>query len=284
MHDLFAVAPKDFRAAKLAEYAQYLRDRDGEMDVEAQTLAKREATIATYETPPAALRDMDAAEFSRQYTAFDRRTPPAPEMLLLLALVKVNSAEAYGVSQNFQRTMARALRNDDDAELRILCEEGYHTRILLSAANRYGIELREPYRPPSALRILIGGIASAPMALARPLTLAGEILATLMFIKLVDANRRVLRHDPETRDAIEQRLLEIATDERGHITYNRLHCGTAELAQTRLILPITARIMATTFPEVVALGAFPAEVLSELPLLTDPRRLPEPVRRQAFVA
>jgi len=95
-------------------------------------------------------------------------------MLLLLALVKVNSAEAYGVARNFQRTMDRALKNNDDAELRTLCEEGYHTRILLSSANRYGIAVHEPYRPPSALRVLIGGIATAPMAIARPLTLAGD--------------------------------------------------------------------------------------------------------------
>jgi hypothetical protein len=188
------------------------------------------------------------------------------------------------VSQNFQRTMARALENEDDSELRILCEEGYHTRILLSAANRYGIEVREPYHPPSALRVVIGGIATAPLAFARPLTLAGEIIATLMFAKLLDVARRVLKHAPETRDAIEERLLEICADERGHISYNRLHMGPFELAQTRLLLPMTARIMATAFPEMVALDAFPLRVLQELPLLTDPRGLPESVRRNSFVA
>jgi hypothetical protein len=227
---------------------------------------------------------MDETEFKKQYLSFDKHASHNPEMLLLLALVKVNSAEAYGVSQNFQRTMNRALKNHDDAELRILCEEGYHTRILLSAANRYGIEVSEPYRPPSALRVLIGGIATAPMAIARPLTLAGEIIATLMFAKLLDVTQRVLKHDPETRDAMEERLVEICADERGHITYNRMHMGPADLAQTRLILPLTARIMATVFPEMVALEAFPVNVLQELPLLTDPRRLPERVRRDSFVA
>jgi hypothetical protein len=57
----------------------------------------------------------------------------------------------------------------------------------------------------------------------------------------------------------------------------------AELAQTRLILPMTARIMATVFPEIVAVGAYPLDVMQELPLL-DPRNLPEPVRHNAFVA
>ncbi len=284
MLDLFAAAPKDLRRARLREYGEYLEARDGELNLANQTLSRREDSIKRYETPPRVPREMDEAEFRKQYVSFDKRKAPSPEMLLLLSLVKVNSAEAYGVSRNFQRTMDRALKNDDDAELRILCEEGYHTRILLSSANRYGIEVREPYRPPSALRVIIGSIATAPMAIARPLTLAGEIIATLMFIKLLHAAERVLANDPETRDAVMERLEEICVDERGHISYNRMHMGPADLAEARLILPMTARIMSTVFPEMVALGAFPIDVLKELRLLMEPKHLPESVWRQWFVA
>jgi hypothetical protein len=196
----------------------------------------------------------------------------------------VNAAETYGVAQNFQRTLDRALKNSDDVELRIICEETYHTRILLSSGNHYGVDVTEPYQPPSAFRILIGGIAVSPEAIARPLTLAGEIVATLTFIKLIGVARKVLAHDPETRDAIEERLTEITTDERGHISYNRLLSGPLELAQTRLILPIVARVLSYTFPEVIRLGAFPTNILAELPLLTDQKRLPESVWRSSFVA
>lgn len=284
MLDLFAAAPKDLRRARLEEYHHYLIDRDGEMNLQERTLAKREASMRKYETPPRLLRSLDRAEFRKQYVKFEAGASLPAELVLLLALVKVNSAEAYGVAQNFQRTMSRALRNNDDDELRILCEEGYHTRILLSSANHYGIELRDPYRPPSALRIMIGGIATAPMAIARPLTLAGEIIATLMFMKLLAVAERVLKHDPETRDAIVERVAEICTDERGHITYNRMHMGPLDLAQTRAILPMTARIMATVFREMVALDAYPTDILRELPLLTESKHLPECVRRQSFVA
>ena len=283
MFDVFAPAPKQLRQTRLAEYRQYLIERDGDMNLQARTLSRREVRIAKYEALPTTQRDMDAAEFQTQYRAFDKHKALSPEMLLLLALVKVNSAEAYGVARNFQRAMTRALHNDDEAELRILLEEGYHTRILLSSANLYGIELREPYRPPSALRVLIGGIATAPMTLARPLTLAGEIIASLMFAKLVNVTQRVLANDPETRDSVLERVLEICADECGHIAYNRMHMGPAELAQTRFILPTTARIMATVFPELVALGAYPLDVMRELPLL-EPKHLPESVRRQAFIA
>jgi hypothetical protein len=283
MYDLFAAAPKDLRRARLSEYAQFLVERDGEMNLKLRTLSRREEAIKKYETRPALVRDMDRAEFRKQYVSFDRRKPLTPEMLLLLALVKVNSAEAYGVARNFQRAMQRAMQNDDQAELRILLEEGYHTRILLSSANRYGVEVHEPYHPPSALRVLIGAIATAPMAIARPLTLAGEIIATLMFAKLVGIAERVLKNDPETRDAVVERVVEICTDECGHISYNRMHMGPADLAQTRLILPTTARIMSTVFPELVAIGAFPVDVMRELPLL-DPKNLPECIGKQAFVA
>ena len=283
MFDLFAAAPKDLRRARLEEYQHYLVERDGEMNIQQRTLSRREQAIEHYEQAPAEIRSMDQAEFRKQYSGFDRRKAIAPEMLLLLALVKVNSAEAYGVARNFQRSMDRALKNEDDSELRILLEEGDHTRILLSSANRYGIEVREPYRPPSALRVLIGGIATAPMAIARPLTLAGEIIATLIFSNLIEVTQRVLKHDPDTRDALVERVVEICTDECGHISYNRMHMGPADLAETRLILPMTARIMATGFPELVALGAYPLDVMRQLPQL-DPKHLPECVQRQAFVA
>jgi hypothetical protein len=283
MHDLFAAAPKDLQHARLQEYEQYLRARDGELNLEARTLAKRETSIARFESAPAS-REMDAATFRRQYVRFDRRHPPDEEMMLLLTLVKVNAAEAYGVSRNFQRTLARALDNGDDCELRILCEEGYHTRILLSSARHYGIEVKDPYTPPSALRVLIGGIATAPMAIAKPLTLAGEILGTLVFLNLLKVAQRVLKHAPEVRDALEERLIEIAADERGHISYNRMTMGPAALAQTRLILPVVAKTMATAMPEAVACGAYPHDVLRDLPLVAEPRLLPEAVRRESFVA
>jgi hypothetical protein len=62
-----------------------------------------------------------------------------------------------------------------------------------------------------------------------------------------------------------------------------MHMGPVDLAQTRLILPMTARIMATVFKEIVAVGAYPSDVMRELPLL-DPKNLPKCVSDHAFVA
>jgi hypothetical protein len=50
------------------------------------------------------------------------------------------------------------------------------------------------------------------------------------------------------------------------------------------MLPMTARIMSTVFPEIVALGAYPLDVMQELPRLANPKLIPELVRRDAFLA
>ena len=145
MRDLFLAAPKEMRAEKLAEYGAYLVDRDGALSIKDRLLSKREALIAKHEAPPTATAPMDEAEFRRQYNKFNKRTLHDPEMLLLLGLVKVNSAEAYGVECNFQRTLARAEAQGNDTLMRILCEETYHTRILLSSAKHYGINVDQAY-------------------------------------------------------------------------------------------------------------------------------------------
>src|ERR1700760_358555 len=99
MLDLFANVNKDDRRSRLQEYRDFLIDRDGELNLDQRTLARREEWMKHYETPPRTVREMDREAFNKHYTSFDRRNPPSEEMLLLLALVKINSAEAYGVSR-----------------------------------------------------------------------------------------------------------------------------------------------------------------------------------------
>jgi hypothetical protein len=284
MSELFVSAPKDYREARLRDYRDYLIERDGELNLRDRTLSRREVATCALETPPPCPRHLDEAEFRRHYQAFDKRNPPSEEMMLLLALVKTNAAEAYGVNRNFDKLVAKAKQAEADLELRILIEESYHTRILLSSANRYGIAVEEPYTPPSALRVLIAGIAGAPPAMSRALVMGGEILGTLAFLKLLEVTGRVLKHDPETRDALEERLIQICIDERGHISFNRLLAGPATLAQVRLILPIMAKAMSTIVPEANLIGGFPNDLWREMARLNDPRRLPEPIRKQAFLA
>jgi hypothetical protein len=204
--------------------------------------------------------------------------------MLLIALVKINAAEAFGVNQTFEKVLRRAVKNDDKCELMLLIEETYHTRILLSTALTYGVELKSAYKPPTALRALISTIGLSPMIVARPLTLASEVLAVLLFMNLLEKARVILRHDPELRDSVEERLCEIITDEIGHMSFNRQCMGAAGIAQARMLLALVAIGISGAFPELKALGTMSSASDDEVQSLASCRRLPEHVMRSAFVS
>jgi hypothetical protein len=284
MIDTFAAMPIEVRATQRKQYRAFLAERDGEVDYARRTLTRREARMLKSERPLPRRRSLDERTFAKQYERFDAGVHSSPEMLLLLALVKVNAAEAFGVSKTFGKAMKRALVDNDDVESLLLIEETYHTRILLSSACLYGIEINAAYTPPSALRVLIGGIAHTPESLSRPLVLAGEILGTLLFANLLTGARRVLKDDPELADAIEERIVEVLVDEIGHISFNRMCMGAVGLAQTRVLVPIVAKALGSIAPEMRRLGVMSDNPLADLPKIADPSRLPEVVRRQAFFA
>ena len=284
MIETFAAMPIEVRRTQRKHYRAFLAERDGDVDFNRRTLTRREARMRRYQQPLSRLRSMDEKAFALQYERFDPSRRSTPEMLLLLALVKVNAAEAFGVSKTFGKMMKRAILDDDDLEPLLLIEETYHTRILLSSACLYGIHVDAAYTPPSALRVLIGGIANTPESISRPLTLAGEILGTLLFANLLTGARKVLKDDPELADAIEERIIEVLVDEIGHISFNRMCLGPLGLAQARMILPVVAKALSGIAPEMQALGVMPNNPLSDLPKISDPSRLPEVVRSQAFFA
>src|SRR4029077_2692252 len=136
----------------------------------------------------------------------------------------------------------------------------------------------------TSLRALISAIAVSPMAIARPLTLASEVLGILLFLNLLETTRVVLRADAELRDAVEERLCEIITDELGHMSFNRQCLGAAGIAQARMLLPFVATGLSGAFPELRALGTMSSASDDELRGLASGRRLPEEVVRSAFLS
>ena len=281
--DIFRTIPADARRESLVAYQHFLTERDGTMDLEKRLLSRREEGMTRYENPLSRVRDIDQQLFAKHYDAFDPKAEIPQEMLLLLALVKINAAEAFGVNASYETVLRRALKNNDTCELIVLCEETYHTRILVSTAVCYGLEVESAYQPPTSLRALIRTIGVTPMFLSRPLVLASEVLAVLMFMNLLDKARVVLRHDPELRDGVEERLCEVITDEIGHMSYNRACIGAAGMAQARMLLPLVAMGMSGAFPEMNVLGTMSAAADHEVTSLATGRRLPEQVMRSAFV-
>jgi hypothetical protein len=282
--NVFAAVPKHARPAIRADYRAFLHARDGVMDLANRTLSKREAAMARFLAPGERAGEcaIDRELFERQHERFDARRATSPEALLLLALVKVNAAEAWGVHRTFDGALGRAKRSDDDTEVVLLVEEFYHTKILLSAARLYGLEVTTAARPHAGLRALVSGIATLPAALARPLTLAGEIIGVLTFLNLLHVARDVLHDAPAVRDAIEERLIEILIDELGHVSFQRLRLGRVGLALTKSLLPLVASGLSSAIPEVRALGAMPRSPVAAIAAL-DAATLPEAVRRNAFI-
>jgi hypothetical protein len=282
MLDLFTPMPADAQSANRAAYRQFIFDRDGQPDFAMRTLSRREEGMRRYTRPLSTLREIDRSLFHEEYPRLKPRRTLSREALLLMTLVKINAAEAYGVERTLHLATQRAQSGPDEVELLLHIEESYHTRILLSTALLYGIELQEPFRPASSLRTLIAAIAHAPELVARALTFAGEIVGTITFLNVLDATREILRHDPELRDAIEERVLEVLTDEIGHISFNRMVLGPAGVASARLVLPIVAEAVARTMPVLGLLGVKTHS--DDAAFISTSSRLPEVVRKAAFVA
>jgi hypothetical protein len=282
MIDVFEPMSPDAQRDQRAAYRAFVIERDGTADFEQRTLARRELSTQRFTRPPARIRELDRQLFDAQYAQYDAKHKTPVEMTLLLALLKINASEAYGVKLAYDNAKKRALASEDDLELRLLIEETYHTRILLSAANAYGMDVTPPNTPPGALGLLIASIATTPKFVARPLTMAAEILGTLLFLNLLHCTRSELAHDAELRDAFEERIIEVLVDEIGHIGWNRMTSGPLALAQTRLILPRVALSLGNAMPEVAALAVMPDNPEGLILALRDSPRLPEAVRKQAF--
>lgn len=282
MIDIFSPMNSEARAEQRLAYRSFLANRDGIPDLERRTLSRREENMTRFMRPLASRRELDRTLFGSQFEKFDPARATSPEMLLLITLVKANAAEAFGVDSTYEVALHRATQEQDDLELVLLIEESYHTKILLSTARLYGMDVQAPYTPPTALRALIGGIAHAPEFISRPLILASEILGTLSFLQLLHAARAILKHDPELRDAVEERLTEVLIDEIGHIAFNRMCLGRAGLARARAMLPLVALGFRNTMPEFEALGIRLSCAGAES--VTTSAALPEAVRRAAFVA
>jgi hypothetical protein len=282
MSSVFEPVPARSRRERLAEYGAFLRERDGEPDLVGRTLSRREAATASFESSPLRYAGrFPSSVFEAQYRRFDPARPTPPEVALLLVFVKINANEAYAVERVTHR------RHDGDelsAQLTrlVLLEERYHTRLLLSATVLFGVRVTEPALPVATTRAIVAGIADLPEIASRPVTLAGEIIGVLTFLRLVGAVRRVFRDQPEIRDALEERVTEVLIDEVGHMSLNRLLAAPGTFAALRAILPVVALGTRRALPEAEALGILPVPVREALSF--DATVLPEHVRRRAFIA
>ncbi len=279
----YSPAPRLSDAEDLwADYQAFLADRNGRLDV-VDGFERREAAVAALSTAqPRYGGRIDAARFQRNYEAFDGAGLSEAE-LALLAFVKMNAGEAYGVevTRNARARLTERAEPVFQVEKLLSHEEDFHTRILLSATGHFdGVTVAGPWRPPWPLRVLIFAIATAPAALFHPILLASEISGVFTFNWMLNRLARAFPDDPAVREAMEARLIEVLVDEVGHIAYNRIACGALGIRVARPLAAAVNRGVRTIVPEIEALGL--DRQARRTIASFDLQSLPEEVRRRAW--
>jgi hypothetical protein len=285
MTGFFSPTAAGARDAVLADYLRFLDARNGTLDP-AVAYPKRERWLA--QANAATVRhagQLAAATFSHAWERFDGGTARDHVMTTLLAFLKMNAGEAYGVE-----TLGRARHTRpsdgsllDTVERVLIREESYHTRILSGAVHQF--DLPEPtaaYRPPLPIKLLIGTLVHVPGGLFHPVLLAAEVAGLFTFNWVLQRVGEVFAPEPALRDLLEERLVEIITDEIGHVAFNRLAVGDAGLWAARQLAPHVSHATARATPELLALGWTRDDLTSFASF--DLERLPEASRRKAFYA
>ncbi|MBL8915859.1 MAG: hypothetical protein JNM17_34490 [Archangium sp.] len=271
--------------AVLGEYRDFLIARNGAGFVarEARMAGEFDATRA-----PSVLQ-LDAERFNRNYASLRERAL-SKEELALLAFVKINAGEAWGVEcvSKAREQQQEAPGVISDVERLVTREEHFHTRLLVGAAGHFHgpdgkrLEVTGAWKPGLPLRVIIGALVHAPRALFHPVLLGAEVAGVFAFNWLLTRLRDLFPDAPSVRESMERRLVEVLIDEVGHIAFNRVLVGAAGRAVARTVAKQISWSHQLGSPELVSLG-FGMDVLGRLDTF-DLGDLPDEVRRRAFFA
>lgn len=221
---LFEPLPAAERAALPAEFVAFARRRDGEPDVRARRLSRREEFFDDLASRPAPAWIGERVE-QALFDDFHRGRRPlsqaSPLVAWLVQVARANEGEGWGVEYLLDRggfdgldEGGAGLQPRDFADL----EETYHTRIMREVCRLFGVdyELREP---PRAIRQSVRIMAHLPRRASYMLLLAGELMGTVAFARMARHGEDLLAGHPEMRERVRLLMDEILVDEAGHVTF-----------------------------------------------------------------
>jgi len=278
----YSLVPHRDRADDLFEdYMRFLAERNGD-GTSVDGFARREELMDELGAMDATFSGaFDNVVFNRNYAKF-QDTDLTREQLALLTFVKMNAGEAYGVEVTGK---ARAhLHARDEPVYRVEkilgAEEDYHTKMLVGAAAHFeGIAVEGAWRPAWPLKLLIFALAKFPPSIFHPILLGAEISGVFSFNWMLSQLGTLFPDDPQVRESMERRLIEVLIDEVGHIAYNRICVGAAGLKVARPMANAVNQSHDQLTPELLALGYGQdrAQIAS-----FDYMSLPEEVRRRSW--
>lgn len=237
---LFDPLPAPMREQAADTYLQYLKGRDGRLDLTTRTLSSREPFfVRLAEEPVHASLGLDAACFHRNHALTQPEAGLSREMLWLLAVAKANRTECYGMEEHI---VVNGILDGDaaDTQAYVDMQEVYHTRILLDCLRCFDLEI-EIGKPALAARVAVQAMIRLPNKMALPLILCSELVASVAFRLLLDTGRELFGHHSELWARLSVLLQQIMIDEVGHVTYCRARLGPFGLATAKAFLPLVVK-------------------------------------------
>ena len=274
------------REALLAEYLQFMSQRNGVFDPSLGGYVRRQAHLQRLQSSTIRYRgQIDSEHFHQLYDRFRPDSSLDRALLVALAFVRLNAGESYGVRVTAGVREARRGEASDllsQVEHEVTREEDIHTQLLVGAAAHFDLEVAGAYRPSLPLKLLIHSIAYSPKVLFHPILLASEVMGIYTFNWMLNQLSTLLPEDPDLRELLEERLIEVLIDEVGHVCFNRLAVGPTGLKLGRFLVPIVVDGVPKMTPELGALG-FDRSVKRAIRGF-DFSDLPQQVREQSFFA
>jgi hypothetical protein len=241
--------PRTERKRRLDAYLAFLKKRDGDPNIPARQLSKREEFFhALEETPVFSKATLDRAAFERNLSVTLTEQDLDKRIVWLLAAAKSNRVEHYGVELDLRLKGASFADDAHGQHMKYIdLEEFYHTRILRDCCKVFGIEY-DMMAPDSFTRFYATLVVRSPPRARLITALIGELFGCVGFQVLWEA-ADAFSSEPAVFERLRLLVREILIDELGHVAYGHAMLGPLGIAIARAGVPIATRYLLKDLPE-----------------------------------
>ena len=235
------------RSERLDGYLRFLRERDGEPNVGARTLSRREAWFAKLDEDPVRYKGAVDGDAFRRHLRYRPGSGIDPKLCWILATAKCNRVEHYGVTLDFGLHGEDVGTRYGEHMAFIDLEEFYHTRILRACVKVFDLDF-ELAPPKTFTRFFAELVVRSPHWLRLVSALCGELFGCVAF-QLLWEKIELFDDDPKAADRLRTLIREILIDEMGHTAYGHAMLGRTGIATVRAAVPHVSSYFLADLPE-----------------------------------